>query len=424
MPVKVIVGMQWGDEGKGKIVDMISGEANIVARYQGGANAGHTVVVKGEKYVLHLIPAGVLRPGKTCIIGNGVVLDPEAFIAEVDGLTARGFTIEGSLFISSRAHLIMPYHKRLDRASESSSAVTKIGTTGRGIGPTYSDKSARLGIRVGDLFRPDYFKSRLAQAARQKDSFLGSFYGEGGSDVDGVMETYMAYAERLKDFVADTGVMIRAAIEEGKSVLAEGAQGTMLDIDQGTYPFVTSSHCVSGGACAGLGIPPSSINEVLGVMKAYTTRVGEGPFPTEIKGGDGEKLREAGGEYGATTGRPRRCGWLDAVVGRYAVEINGVSSIALTKMDVLDNLPEIKICTAYELDGKKINSIPEDATDMSRVTPVYESAKGWMSRTAGMDSYSTLPDAAKRYIDRVEELLKAPVSIVSTGESRDSTIIR
>ncbi|MDH5478817.1 MAG: adenylosuccinate synthase, partial [Nitrospinota bacterium] len=306
MPVKVIVGMQWGDEGKGKIVDMISGKVDVVARYQGGANAGHTVVIGSEKYVLHLIPAGILRSDKTCIIGNGVVLDPAAFIAEVDGLAARDITAKGSLFISVRAHLIMPYHKRLDRASEQSASVTKIGTTGRGIGPTYSDKASRLGLRVADLYRPDYFRDRLVQSAKQKDSFLGSFYGEEGSDIDAVVETFMGYAERLKDYVADTGAMIRAAVAEGKSILAEGAQGTMLDIDQGTYPFVTSSTCVSGGACTGLGIPPSAITEVLGVMKAYTTRVGEGPFPTEMGGQEGEDLRAAGGEFGATTGRPRR----------------------------------------------------------------------------------------------------------------------
>jgi adenylosuccinate synthase len=416
--------MQWGDEGKGKIVDMISGQADIVARYQGGANAGHTVVVGGQKYVLHLIPAGILRGGKICVIGNGVALDPEAFLAEVDELNSRGFTVKGSLFISPKTHIIMPYHKKLDRASESSADVTRIGTTGRGIGPTYADKSARLGIRVGDLFRPEYFKERLAQAAKQKNSFLGSYYGEAGSDVESVAKIYLGYAERLKDFVADTGAMLRQAVAEGKSILAEGAQGTMLDIDQGTYPFVTSSHCVTGGACVGLGLPPKSITETLGVMKAYTTRVGEGPFPTEIAGKEGESLREAGGEYGATTGRPRRCGWLDGVVGRFAVAINGLDSIALTKMDVLDHMPQIKICVAYELDGKRMDSMPEDLDSMLRVKPIYETAQGWMSKTAGTDRYSDLPDAAKKYIDRVEKLCGAPISIVSTGEGREATIVR
>jgi len=424
MPVKVIVGMQWGDEGKGKIVDMISGKVDVVARYQGGANAGHTVVIGSEKYVLHLIPAGILRAGKSCIIGNGVVLDPAAFIAEVDGLEARGVTASGNLFISVRAHLIMPFHKRLDRASEQSASVTRIGTTGRGIGPTYSDKAARLGLRVADLYRPDYFRDRLVQTARQKDSFLGSFYGEEGSDIDAVVDTFMGYAERLKDYVADTGAMIRKAVAEGKSILAEGAQGTMLDIDQGTYPFVTSSTCVSGGACTGLGIPPSAITEVLGVMKAYTTRVGEGPFPTEIQGQEGENLRAAGGEFGATTGRPRRCGWLDAVVGRYAVEVNGVNSIALTKMDVLDAMPEIRVCVAYELDGERLENMPANIADMAKVTPVYETIKGWMSRTAGVSEYKDLPDGSRRYIDRVEELVQARVSIVSTGEARAATIVR
>lgn len=424
MPVTVVVGMQWGDEGKGKIVDMIADKADVIARYQGGANAGHTVVVGKEEYVLHLIPSGVLRSGKICIIGPGVVVDPEALLSEIDGLQKRGVTVKGSLLVSNRAHLIMPYHKLLDRAAESRLSGSKIGTTGRGIGPAYADKAARIGLRVGDLFKPEYFRERLGQALEQKNALLKTLYGEPAADEKEIFEKYMAYAGRMKDYAADCGPILRRAVADGKNVLAEGAQGSMLDIDHGTYPFVTSSPAAAGGACTGLGLPPRAINEVLGVMKAYTTRVGEGPFPTELLDATGERLRKTGGEYGATTGRPRRCGWLDAVVGRFAVDVNGVTGIALTKLDVLDKFDTISICTEYEIDGKRYDQLPEDTDALSRVKPVYETHPGWKSSTSGISSYANLPDAAKCYIARVEELVGARISVVSTGQDRSATIIR
>jgi adenylosuccinate synthase len=416
--------MQWGDEGKGKIVDMIADKADVIARYQGGANAGHTVVVGEEQYVLHLIPSGVLRGGKICIIGPGVVVDPEALMSEVDGLEKRGVTVKGSLLVSNRAHLIMPYHKLLDRAAESRLSGSKIGTTGRGIGPAYADKASRIGLRVGDLFKPDYFRERLRQALEQKNALLITLYGETTADEEEIFETYMAYAGRMKDYAADCGPILRKAVADGKNVLAEGAQGSMLDIDHGTYPFVTSSPAAAGGACTGLGLPPRAINEVLGVMKAYTTRVGEGPFPTELLDATGERLRKTGGEYGATTGRPRRCGWLDAVVGRFAVDVNGVSGIALTKLDVLDEFDTISVCTEYEIDGKRYDQLPEDTDALSRVKPVYETHPGWKSSTSGLSDYARLPDAAKRYVARVEQLVGAKVSVISTGQDRSATIIR
>jgi adenylosuccinate synthase len=424
MPVTVIVGVQWGDEGKGKIVDMLSERVDIVARYQGGANAGHTVVVGSEQYILHLIPSGVLRDGKVCVIGSGVVLDPEAFLSEVEELESRGFKIKGSLFISGRAHLIMPYHKKIDAAAESRSKKGKIGTTGRGIGPAYSDKASRIGLRVGDLFRPDYFRTRMERAVEQKNILFDQLYKEEQVDLDEIFEQYAVYAEKLKDFTADTGSILRKALADGKNILAEGAQGTMLDIDHGTYPYVTSSQSISGGACIGLGIPPSAITEVIGIMKAYTTRVGEGPFPTELNDSIGKKLRDDGGEYGATTGRPRRCGWLDTVVGRYSVGINGITGIAFTKLDVLDDFDEIKICVSYKIDGKTVTEMPEETVSLDKVEPVYETMPGWKSSTRDADNFERLPDKAKRYIARVEELIDAPISIVSTGVSRAATIIR
>ncbi|VAX18952.1 Adenylosuccinate synthetase [hydrothermal vent metagenome] len=424
MPVTAIVGAQWGDEGKGKIVDMLSERVDIIARYQGGANAGHTVVVGEEQYILHLIPSGVLRGGKVCVIGSGVVLDPEAFLSEVDELESRGLKVRGSLFISGRAHLIMPYHKKIDAAAERHSKKGKIGTTGRGIGPAYSDKAARIGLRVADLYRPDYFKSRIERAVEQKNILFEHLYKEDKIDLDEIFKQYAGYADKLKDFTADTGYMLRDALAKGKNVLAEGAQGAMLDIDHGTYPYVTSSQSIAGGVCMGLGIPPQSVTEVIGIMKAYTTRVGEGPFPTELDDLNGKKLRDDGGEYGATTGRPRRCGWLDTVVGRYTVDVNGVTSIALTKLDVLDDFEEIKICVSYKLDGETITEMPEETVSLEKVEPVYETLPGWKTSTNDTDSYTNLPDAAKRYIARVEELVRAPVSIVSTGVSRTATILR
>ncbi|MBI4665397.1 MAG: adenylosuccinate synthase [Nitrospinae bacterium] len=424
MPVTVVVGAQWGDEGKGKVVDMLAESMDVIARYQGGANAGHTVVVGAEEYILHLIPSGILHKGKTCVIGAGVVIDPEALLLEIDELEKRGFTVKGSLVVSGRSHLIMPYHKLMDQASEKNSGAGKIGTTGRGIGPAYADKASRTGLRMLDLFKPDYFKTRLTAAVTQKNALLEKLYGQPPVDPEPIFEQYMKYAARLKDYVSDCGRVIRKAIADGKNVLAEGAQGTMLDIDQGTYPFVTSSPAAAGGACTGLGIPPRAVQYVIGIMKAYTTRVGEGPFPSELCDGMGEDLRKIGHEFGATTGRPRRCGWLDAVVGRYAVEVNGITGITLTKLDVLDDFDELKICVAYEVDGETITHMPEDTDVFARCKPVYETMKGWKTSTSGVSRYEDLPLAAKNYIARVEELTGAPVSIISTGQDRAATILR
>ncbi|VAX23834.1 Adenylosuccinate synthetase [hydrothermal vent metagenome] len=424
MPVKVIVGAQWGDEGKGKIVDMLTDGADIVARYQGGANAGHTVVVDGKEYILHLIPSGILHRGVTCIIGGGVVVDPEELIKEIDMLAGRGFNVEGQLFISGRAHLIMPYHKMLDKAVEGHSSSVKIGTTGRGIGPAYADKAARIGLRVADLLSPPKFKERLKKAVFQKNILFEHAYGEKPIDHEAIYEQYIGYTERIGALLTDCRAILTQAVASGKTILAEGAQGSMLDIEHGTYPFVTSSVSTSGGACAGLGLPPNSITEVIGIMKAYTTRVGEGPFPTELTDETGEKLRKEGGEFGATTGRPRRCGWLDCVVGKYAAEINGFTSIALTKLDVLDTFGEIKICTGYSLHGLQVNAMPEDVEALEFLSPVYETMPGWKTPTAGISSYDDLPEKAKDYIDRVEKLVGVPVSIVSTGQGREATITR
>ncbi len=424
MSVSIVLGVQWGDEGKGKIVDMLTDKVDIVARYQGGANAGHTVVVGSEEYILHLIPSGALHEGKKCMIGNGVVIDPSALISEIDELESRGHNMDGALFISSRAHLIMPYHKMLDKASESKAKGVKIGTTGRGIGPAYSDKASRVGLRVGDFLNPDDFMRKLNRALEQKNILFETLYGEKVVNAEDIYEEYMGYADRLKGYIADCGEILRNANASGKRILAEGAQGTMLDLDHGTYPFVTSSSSTAGGACVGLGIPPSSITETLGIMKAYTTRVGEGPFPTELFDDVGEKLRKHGGEFGATTGRPRRCGWLDIVVGKYSAQINGLTSIALTKLDVLDNFELIKICTGYEIDGERIDTMPEDAEVLARCKPVYETQPGWMSKTAGFSNFDELPEKAKNYIDRVEELMGVRASIISTGKSRAATIRR
>ncbi len=424
MPVTVIVGAQWGDEGKGKIVDMLTDRVDMVARYQGGANAGHTVVVDGEEYILHLIPSGILHEGKVCVIGNGVVVDPEALIKEIDDLAARGFSVKGRLFVSSRAHLIAPYHKRMDVAGEAAAAGGKIGTTGRGIGPAYQDKAARLGVRIGDLFRPEYLRDRVIAALAPKNVLLKHLYDEEPVDIDETVAWYLNQATRLADYAADTGDLLRQALRDDKEVLAEGAQGSMLDIDHGTFPYVTSSTATTGGAVAGLGVPPMEIKRVISIMKAYTTRVGEGPFPTELHEGDGPRLRQLGGEFGATTGRPRRCGWFDAVVGKYGVDINGVSEIALTKLDVLDGFEEIPVCVDYEIDGKRLGRMPEDMSLLDKVTPIYETMPGWNASTTEIDRYNDLPENARRYIARIEDLVGAKISIVSTGKARDATILR
>jgi adenylosuccinate synthase len=424
MPAVVIVGTQWGDEGKGKIVDLLAPQADLIVRFQGGHNAGHTVVVGQEQFVLHLVPSGILHPGKIGIIGNGIVIDPAALLEEVDGLTARGIDLHGRLFISHRAHLIMPYHKAIDKESEKLKGARKIGTTGRGIGPAYADKMARVGLRVADLLDPDLFRQKLTGSLAEMNYVLGRLYSVKGFDLDVVCREYLGYAERLNAYIADTGDVLNDAIAAGRRVLFEGAQGTLLDVDHGTYPFVTSSSATAGGAATGSGVGPTRIDRVMGVAKAYSTRVGEGPFPTELSEEDGGgALRARGQEFGATTGRPRRCGWFDAVVVRYAVRINGLSGLAITKLDVLDECSDIKICTSYECRGNRLSTIPAVAEHYDECRPVYETMPGWKQSTEGITRYEDLPPNAKRYLERLSGLVGCPLDIVSTGSKRDQTIV-
>ncbi|MEK6589627.1 MAG: adenylosuccinate synthase [Nitrospinota bacterium] len=423
MSVKVVVGAQWGDEGKGKIVDILTGNADIVARYQGGHNAGHTVVVNDKQFILHLIPSGILHHGKKCIIGNGVAVDPSALFNELSELKKGGIDVDNNIFISKRAHLIMPYHKLLDMSMESAKVGKKIGTTGRGIGPAYTDKAGRLGIYVMDLFDRQIFREKLELNLSYKNVILQGLFKLKGFNTDEILEEYMGYAEKIKRYVADTKLMIRDAILRGERILCEGAQGTMLDIDHGTYPYVTSSSTTVGGACIGLGIPPQKIDEVIGVAKAYTTRVGEGPFPTELKGREGGLLREEGGEYGATTGRPRRCGWFDAVVVKYTVWLNGMKGITITKLDVLDKFDKIYVCTGYKFKGMLYTEVPDEIHIIENGEPVYKEIEGWEKNTCGITDFRLLPDNAKRYIDEISNLVGAEIKIISTGKKREETIM-
>jgi adenylosuccinate synthase len=418
-----VLGAQWGDEGKGKIVDLLTPSFSIVARYQGGHNAGHTVYVGGKKFVLHLIPSGILHAGVTCIIGNGVVIDPQALFAEVDQLAGLGVEVGDRLVISNKAHLILPYHRELDLLSEARRGERKIGTTSRGIGPAYEDKIARRGVRVGDLAEVAS-ETPLADAVRQNVEARNRLIGGAPMDWQRVVEDLRTAWTRLKPWVKDVSVALADARKAGKSVLYEGAQGTLLDIDHGTYPFVTSSNATIGGVCTGLGVGPRAIDGVLGVAKAYTTRVGEGPLPTELTDEIGNRLRESGQEYGASTGRPRRCGWYDAVAVRYAVRVNGVDALALTKLDVLDGLEQIEICTAYRCNGNTLTEFPGDLGQLAACTPVYERIPGWSAPTKGARRFSDLPDGAQRYIRRLEEVTGVPMGIISTGSDRDETIIR
>ncbi|RKY65103.1 MAG: adenylosuccinate synthase [Candidatus Latescibacterota bacterium] len=422
MAVKVVVGSQWGDEGKAKIVDYLTEEADIVVRFQGGANAGHTVVIGQEKFIFHLIPTGIIHPDKICVIGNGVVLDPAILLEEKENLRRKGITVEGRLLISQNAHLVMPYHKLLDRAKEESKAERKIGTTGRGIGPCYADKAARVGIRAADLLDEGLFREKLIQNIREKNEILAKIYGWETIDGEKVFREYRRFSERLRPFITDTSVFLHQAIKQGRSVLFEGAQGTLLDMDQGTYPFVTSSNTIAGSACTGSGIGPTQIDEVIGVAKAYASRVGNGPFPTELKDAAGERIRELGQEYGATTGRPRRCGWFDAVVVRLASRVNGLTSLAVTRLDVLDSFPTINICTAYRYKGEVIEDMPADPKSLSQCEPVYETWNGWMCPTSETRSLKQLPEAARAYLQRIAELTQTRISIVSVGPSREQTI--
>jgi len=420
MPVTVIVGAQWGDEGKGKIVDHLSEKVDIVARYQGGANAGHTVVIGDQEYVLHLIPSGIFHPHVTCIIGNGVVVDPMALMQEIRQLEDLKVSVKGRLFISQNAHLIMPYHKLLDTIREQTSE--KIGTTGRGIGPAYIDKFMRVGIRIVDLLDRDRFVKKLRLNIEEKNRILNKIYGETELDADKIAAEYEEFDKKIDPYITDTALYLQKALRENKQVLAEGAQGALLDVDHGTYPFVTSSNPTSGGACTGLGIPPTAITSVLGVVKAYSTRVGNGPFPTELRDAVGDTLRETGGEYGATTGRPRRCGWFDTLALRHSVMVNGIRKIAITKLDVLDAFDEIRVCVGYEYGGKLLQAFRTDVQTLDSLTPVYETFPGWKTRTADVTSYDRLPANARRYIEAIGSLTGTEVHMVSVGARRDQTL--
>ncbi|MFQ5674997.1 MAG: adenylosuccinate synthase, partial [bacterium] len=397
MPAKIVVGAQWGDEGKGKIVDLLSEKMDIVARYQGGANAGHTVVINGEQYILHLIPSGILNKNTTCVIGNGVVIDPHALMSEIDLLESKGISVTGRLWLSHRAHLIMPYHKLLDHAKESKAAGHKIGTTGRGIGPAYIDKVNRMGIRIVDMLDRETFAAKLRRNIEEKNEILKKIYDEKELAVDKIINEYMEFDNKIDPYVKNVSAFLNESLDKGTEVLFEGAQGTLLDIDFGTYPYVTSSNPTSGGGCAGVGIGPTKIDSVMGVIKAYTTRVGEGPFPTEMHDDAKIDLRKLGDEYGATTGRPRRCGWFDAVIANFAVQVNGLDAFALTKLDVLDSLEEIKICTEYKFEGKSITTFPSEIRILENCQPVYESFPGWQQPTCDIRTFNDLPANAKSY---------------------------
>lgn len=424
----VVVGAQWGDEGKGKIVDALTDRADVVARYQGGANAGHTVVVQGQKTVLHLLPSGILHPGKLCAIGNGVVLDPEVLLKEIEAVKAIGrFADEGQLAISEGAHLIMPWHKALDAFREKASGGKAIGTTGRGIGPAYEDKVARRGIRVRDLVKRSALARRVSErlpAAEEELRRLGKAIGEEPPEMlaAAITDHYLELGEKLARYVGDVSVALDRALKAGRVILFEGAQGTLLDVDHGTYPFVTSSNTVAGNAAVGTGVGPRAVGAVLGVTKAYTTRVGAGPFPTELKDALGEHLRQAGGEFGATTGRPRRCGWLDALILRYAVRVNGLTSLALTKLDVLTGLPAIRIATGYRLGGQTLTELPLEVEDLEAAEPVYEELPGWQESLADVRSVGQLPENVRRFVERIEQLAGVGVSCISLGPDRAQTL--
>jgi adenylosuccinate synthase len=418
----IIVGAQWGDEGKGKIVDLLTPHFDIVARYQGGHNAGHTVVVGDRRFILRLIPSGILHSGKSCVIGNGVVVDSDALQAEIEELRAIGIEVKDRFWISNRAHLILPYHRAIEIASEEARGSDRVGTTQRGIGPAYEDKIGRRGLRAADLFDAEEFRRKaivnLADARKQLKAHERAM-----EDVEAACVSYFRNAANLIPYVKDTSHYLNAAVKAGKNILLEGAQGTMLDIDHGTYPFVTSSNSTAGGATTGTGLSPGCITGVLGIAKAYTTRVGGGPFPTELTDNLGEHLRQRGKEYGAVTGRPRRTGWFDAMVVRYAVMVNGVSAIALTKLDVLDEMAEIKICTGYRLRGEEIKEMPALVSRLAEVEPIYQTAPGWQQDTSRVKDYHQLPARARDYIKRLEDLVESPIGLISTGPERDETIL-
>ena len=420
MPNTILVGAQWGDEGKGKIIDFLTDEADIVVRSQGGNNAGHTIVIGGEKYVLHLIPSGILRKSKTCVIGNGVVLDPVALVVEIEGLRKRGVKVEKNLLISDTAHLVLPYHQALDGLRETQKGSKKIGTTKRGIGPAYADKASRTGLRTGDLLRPDVLKEKLSQRIKENNALLKSL-GAPTLNAKKIINDTLAAAEMLSPFITNTVIFLHRALELKTNMLFEGAQGTFLDIDHGTYPYVTSSNTTSGGACTGSGVPPHRIDKVMGVLKAYTTRVGEGPFTTEDDA-LGDRFHGMGREFGATTGRARRCGWFDAVSTRYSVILNGIDELAITNLDGLDGVETIKLCIAYRLDGKVLDFPPTDSEHLSRCEPIYIEMPGWLKSTEKAKKFSDLPPKARAYVKKIAELTGAKLSIVSIGPARAQTI--
>ena len=423
MSVMAVIGAQWGDEGKGKIIDELAGEADYVVRYQGGGNAGHRVVFGDQEFAFHLVPAGILWPNVTSVIGNGVVVDPKALLDELETLRKLGVDLD-RFFISERAHVVMPYHFALDRLEEESRGAEKIGTVQRGIGPAYVDKYSRMGIRMTDLLHVDQFRTKLAQTLEQKNRMITQIYGEAPLALEEIHSEYVGYAQRLRPYIADTQTMLQAAAKEGKAVLLEGAQGSLLDIDFGTYPYVTSSSTVASAAATGAGLPPRSIAHVLGVYKAYITRVGSGPMPTELFDEDGKQLREMGHEYGTTSGRARRCGWFDAVAGRFVARLNGLDTAAIMKLDVLDSFPTLKICTAYRLGEQTLDTPPANISQMASCEPIYEEWPGWQTSTSYATSWEELPERARRYLSRIEELLETPIARVSVGAGRGQTIAR
>jgi adenylosuccinate synthase len=424
MPAKtaVVLGAQWGDEGKGKIVDVLSSHFNVVVRYAGGHNAGHTVIIGGQRFVLQLIPCGILRPDCQAVIGNGVVLDPMALLSEIDKLAALGLDVRPQLFVSNRAQVILPYHRMIELAAENAPGRMKIGTTSRGIGPAYEDKAARSGLRVVDMLNPAILRTHIYNACHEKNTVAHALFGTDPLDPSKIYDEYARAAERLAPFVTDTAHLLHQAIRAGKSVMFEGAQGTMLDIDHGTYPFVTSSSATAGGAVTGTGVGPTAIQTVIGVTKAYVTRVGEGPFPTEIHGGDGDELRARGKEFGAVTGRPRRCGWLDLPLLRYSNRVNGTEWLVVTKLDVLDSFAEIPVCTGYKIDGKVTDIVPADVRGLESIVPVYTTLKGWQSSTEGIQHFDQLPAAAQDYLKFLEDNSDARIGMISTGPDRDQTM--
>ena len=422
MPAIVLLGAQWGDEGKGKATDILGDRVDYVVRYQGGNNAGHTVVIGDQKYALHLLPSGILSPNVIPVIGNGVVIDPAVLLEEIKGLNERGIDTS-KLVISSNAHLITPYHRTIDKVSERFLGKAKIGTTGRGIGPAYADKISRIGIRVQDLFDQSILEKKIESALRDKNQVLTKVFNRKDMEVGEILEEYLGYTEILRPYMADTALLLNQALENGKTVLLEGSQGTLLDVDHGTYPFVTSSNPTAGGACTGSGIGPTKIERVIGIVKAYTTRVGSGPFPTELENEDGEKLRTIGHEYGTTTGRNRRCGWYDAPIARFAVRINGLTDFFLTKLDVLTGWEKIPVCVAYEIDGKRVEEVPSSQTDFHHAVPIYEYLPGWTEDISKARDIADLPKNARDYITFLEEISGAPMSAIGVGPGRDETIV-